>query len=190
MGGLWRAVPKAHLCQLGTLVEMSKYLLSSSSPVDVMLVSYIPKEPYLALRHEHGNTQSMYWCISKSFVVKASSSIQPVKVSFIRLTAKEVKVSNFEVREELAVVVIPTIVGVQQPVQVGIRMYQLRMRVDERAGARPEGGERASVVEDIHVETVLHVIIVHKAEHVVVDIAEEVDLTESMSVSKAKGESY
>ena len=70
---------------------------NSGSPVDVVLVSYIPKEPYLALRHKHGHTQSVYWCISESLVVEASSPIQPIKVSFIRLTAKEVKVSNLEI---------------------------------------------------------------------------------------------
>lgn len=147
-----------------------------------MLISYIPKEPYLALWHEHGHTQSMYWRISKSFVVEASSSIQPIKVSFIRLAAKEIKVSNLEVREELAIVVVSAIVGVKQPVQVGIRMYQLRMRIDERAGARPKRRKGASVVENVHVETVLDVVIAHKAEHVVVNIAEEMNLAERMSV--------
>ena len=81
-----------------------------------MLISDISKEPYFALRHEHGHTQSMYWRISKSFVVEASSSIQPIKVSFICLAAKEVKVSNLKVREELAIVVVSAVVGVKQPV--------------------------------------------------------------------------
>ena len=147
-----------------------------------MLVSYIPKEPYLVLRHKHGHAQSVYWRISKSLVVEASSSVQPIKVSFIRLTAKEVKVTNLEIREELAIIIVSAVVGVEQPVQVGIRMYQLWMRIDERAGARPERRERASVIENVHVETVLHVVVAHEAEDVVVNVAEEVDLAESMSV--------
>ena len=61
-------------------------------------------------------------------------------------------------------------------------MYQLRMRVDERAGARPKGREGASVVEDVHVETVLHIVIAHKAEHVVVNVAEEMNLAERILV--------
>lgn len=141
-----------------------------------MLVSDISKEPYLALGHEHGHTQSMYRSISKSLIVKASSSIQPVKVSFIRFAAEEVQISNLKVGEELAIVVISAIVGVKQPVQVGIGVYQLWMGVDERAGARPEGRERAGVIKDIHVEAVLHVVVAHEAEDVVVDVAEEVDL--------------
>lgn len=153
MGGLWWAVP-----------------------VDVVLVSNISEEPYLALRYEHGHTQSMYRRISKSLVVEAASSIQPVKVSFIRFAAEEVQIPNLEVREELAVVVVSAIVGVKQPVQVGIRMYQLWMGVDERASARPERRKGASVVEDIHVETVFHVVIAHEAEDIVVNVAEEVDI--------------
>lgn len=81
-----------------------------------MLISYIPEEPYFALRHEHGNTQSMYWRISKSFIVEASASIQPIKVSLISLAAEEIKVTDLKVREELAIVVVSAIVGVKQPV--------------------------------------------------------------------------
>ena len=147
-----------------------------------MLISYIPEEPYFALRHEHGNTQSMYWRISKSFIVEASTSIQPIEVSLIRLAAEKIKVTDLKVREELAVIVVSAIVGVKQPVQVGIRMYQLWMRVDERAGARPEGGKRASVIEDIHIKAVFHVVIAHESEDVVVNVAEEVDLVESRLV--------
>lgn len=176
MGGLWWAVPGAHDRQLDLSGEMQKTLADRGSPVDVVLVSNISEEPYLALRYEHGHTQSMYRRISKSLVVEAASSIQPVKVSFIRFAAEEVQIPNLEVREELAVVVVSAIVGVKQPVQVGIRMYQLWMGVDERASARPERRKGASVVEDIHVETVFHVVIAHEAEDIVVNVAEEVDL--------------
>lgn len=141
-----------------------------------MLVSNISEEPYLALRHEHSYTQSMYRRISKSLIVESSSSIQPVKVSFIRFAAEEVQVPNLEVGEELAIVVVSAIVGIKQPIQVGIRVYQLWMGIDERSGSRPEGRERAGVVEDIHVETVLHVVVAHEAEDIIVNVAEEMDL--------------
>lgn len=55
------------------------------------------------------------------------------------------------------------------------------MGIDERACTRPEGREGASVIEDVHVETVLHVVITHEAEDVVVNVAEKVNLAESMS---------
>lgn len=71
--------------------------------------------------------------------------------------------------------------GVKQPVQVSIRMYQLWMGVDERAGARPEGWKGSSIIEDVHIEAVLHAIIAHEAEDIIVNVAEEVDLAETMS---------
>ena len=160
----------------GRTLGSSREAGQETLPIDVMLVSDISKEPYLALGYEHGHTQSMYRSVSKSLIIEASSSVQPVKVFLIRFAAEEVQVPNLEVREELAIVVISAIVGVKQPVQVGIRVYQLWMGVDERAGARPEGRERAGVIKDIHVEAVLHVVIAHEAEDVVVDVAEEVDL--------------
>ena len=86
MGGLWWAMSEAHHLQL----EMRKILVDRDSPVDVVLVSDIPKEPNLTLGHEHCHTQSMDRRITESLVVKAPSSIQPVKVSFIRFAAEEV----------------------------------------------------------------------------------------------------
>ena len=71
--------------------------------------------------------------------------------------------------------------GVKKPIQVGIRVYEFWMGVDKGAGARPEGRKGASVIEDVHVETVLHIVIAHEAEDVVVNVAEEVDLAESVS---------
>ena len=126
MGSALGALPSAR-----ETCKDAEDLVEEGPPVDVMLVSNIPKEPYLALRHEHSHTQSMYGRISKSLVIEATSSIQPVKVSFIRLAAKEVQVPDFEIREELAVIVVSAIMGVKQPVQVGIRMYQLRVGVNE-----------------------------------------------------------
>lgn len=154
-----------------------------------MLVSNISEEPYLALRYEHSHTQSMYRRISKSLVVEASSPVQPIKVSLVRFAAEEVQVPNLEVGEKLAVIVVSAVVGVKQPVQVGIRMNQLGMGVDERAGARPEGRKGSSVIEDIHIEAVLHVVIAHEAEDVIVNIAEEVDLIEACQQRKTSVQS-
>lgn len=56
-------------------------------------------------------------------------------------------------------------------------MDEFGVCVDEGAGSGPEGGEGAGVVEDVHVEAVFHVVVAHEAEDVVVDVAEEVDLS-------------
>ena len=84
-------------------------LVGRGSPIDVMLVSNIPEEPYLALRHEHSHTQSMYGRVTEPFVVEASSSVQPVEVSFIRFAAEEVQIPNLKVGKELAVIVVSAI---------------------------------------------------------------------------------
>jgi hypothetical protein len=47
------------------------------------------------------------------------------------LLRHEIQISNLKVGEELAVVVIATVVGIQQPVKVGFWMYQLWVGVDE-----------------------------------------------------------
>ena len=156
--------------------------MDGGSPVDVMLISDISKEPYLAFRYEQGNTQSMYGRITKSFVVETTSSVQPIKVSLIRFATKELETSNLEIREELAVVIVSAIVGIEQPVQVSIGVYQLRMRIDERASTRPERRKRAGVVENVHIETVLHVVITHESKNVIIYVTEEVDLAYGASV--------
>lgn len=119
--------------------------------------------------------------ISKSLVVKTSASVQPVKVLLIGLPTEEVQIADFKVGEELAIIVVSTVVRIEQPVEVSIRMDELWMSVDEGAGTRPEGGKRTSVVEDVHVETVFHVVVAREAEDVVVDVAEKVDLPRTSS---------
>lgn len=50
------------------------------------------------------------------------------------------------------------------------------MGVDEGSSARPEAGKGAGVVQDVHIEAILEVIVAHESENVIVNIAEEVDL--------------
>lgn len=52
----------------------------------------------------------------------------------------------------------------------------------EVAGTSPQGGERASIVENIHIKAVIKIVVPHEAEDIVVDIAEIVDLTISQLV--------
>ena len=150
--------------------------MSATIPVDIMLIPDIPEEPDLALGHEHGHTQGMDRRIAKSFIVEAPASVQPVKVLFIRFASKEVEAADLEVGEELTVVIVTAIARVQQPVEVGVGMDKFGMGVDEGARAGPERGKGAGVIEDIHVEAVLHVVVAHETEDVVVDITEIVDL--------------
>ena len=82
-------------------------------PVDIMLVANVPEEPDLAFRHKHCHTKCMYGSVSESLVVKATSSIQPVKVLLISLATEEVQVANLEIREELAIVVVSAVMRIE-----------------------------------------------------------------------------
>ena len=50
------------------------------------------------------------------------------------------------------------------------------MSIDEGACAGPQRREGPRVVEDVHIETVFHVVVTHESEYIVIDVTEEVDL--------------
>ena len=102
-----------------------------NSPIDVMLVSNIPEEPNLVLWDKHCHAQRMYWSVAKPFIVEAPASIQPVKVLLIRLASKEIQVTDLEIRKKLAIIVVATVARIQKPIQVSVRMDQLRVGIDE-----------------------------------------------------------
>lgn len=81
-------------------------------PVDVMLIPYVPEIPDFAFGHEHGYTQRMNRGISEPFVVETPSSIEPIEVLLIRQTTKPIQITNFEVGEELAVIVVATVMRI------------------------------------------------------------------------------
>lgn len=107
----------------------SKSLLNS--PIDVMLVSNISEEPSLVLWDKHCHAQRMYWSVAESFIVEASTSIQPVKVLLICLASEKIQITDLEIRKELAIVVVAAVARIQKPIQVSVRMDQLRVGIDE-----------------------------------------------------------
>lgn len=150
-------------------------------PVDVVLVADIPEEPDFALGDEHGDAQRVDRGISEALVVEAAAAVEPVEIFLVGLASEEVEIANFEVGEELAVVVIAVVARVEQPVQVCFGVDELWVCVDERACSRPQRGEGTGVVKNVHVEAVFHVVVPHETKNVVVDVAEEVDLSEDVS---------
>ena len=147
-----------------------------------MLVPDISEEPDLTPRHKHGHTQRMDGRIPKALVIEATTSVQPIKVFLVCFSPEEIEIADFEVGEELTIVVVAAVAGVEEPVQIGVWVDEFGVGVYEGAGTGPEGGEGAGIVEDVHVEAVFHVVIAHEAEDVVVNVTEEVDL---QTVSKS-----
>ena len=141
-----------------------------------MLVSNIAEPPLLMFGQEHGHAEGMNGRVTKPFVVEAAGTVKPVEISLVALGAEEVEGTDLEVGEELAVIVIAAVLRVEQPIEVGVWVDEFRVGVDEGAGAGPEGGKGAGVIEDVHVEAVAEVVVAHEAEDVVVNVAEEVDV--------------
>ena len=144
--------------------------------IDIMLISDIPKEPDLSLGHKHRDAERMDRCIAEALVVEPTAFVEPVKVSLVGFSPEEVQRADFEVGEELAVVVVAAVVRIEKPVEVGLGVDEIGVGVDEGACAGPERGKGASVVENVHVEAVFEVVGGHEAEDVVEDVAEEVNL--------------
>ncbi len=132
MGSVWvaRTVRTQRLCS--TQVGAAG---GSSSPVNVVLVAYIPEKPNLVFGHKHGNAQSMNGSIPEPFIVKSASSIQPIEVFFIGFATEVVEAANFKIGEELAIIVVPVIVRVKKPIEIGIGMDKFRMGIDECTSA-------------------------------------------------------
>lgn len=99
-----------------------------------MLITDISEKPNLTLRHKHRHAQRMDRRISKPLVIKASSPVQPIEVFFICHAAEEIQIPDLEVGEELAVVVVAAVVGVKQPIEIGVWVDEFRVGVDEGAG--------------------------------------------------------
>ena len=87
-----------------------------TDPVYVVLIADISEVPHLSFRKKHSHTQGMYGCIPESLIEEAAAAVQPVEVLFVRLGPKEVQITNLEIREELAIIVVSTIVSIKQPI--------------------------------------------------------------------------
>lgn len=156
--------------------------------IDIMLIPNISKEPDLALRCEHSHAQSVHWRIPKAFVVETASFVQPVEVGFVSFATPEVEGADFEVGEELAVVVLVAVGGFEEPAEICFRVDKMGVSCGESHCSSPKRGKRACIVKNIHVKSVLHVVIPHESEYVVVDVAEIMNLVIMSSSLEANAE--
>lgn len=80
----------------------------------------------------------------------------------------------------MAVVVFTAGLGVDEPCWIGFGMDEVWVGGCEVFGFGPEGGKGAGVVEDVHIEAVFEVVVLHETEDVVIDVTEVVDLLSSV----------
>lgn len=125
----------------------------------------------------------MHGSIAPSLVEEASCAVQVVKVFLVGLTAPEVQVCDFKIAPEMAgavavclVVVLGPSVLVGEPVHGVVLVEVVVMAGEELDGFWPEGCNRLGRVVEVDGEAVGLVVVLHEAEDVVVDVAEEVDV--------------
>jgi len=125
----------------------------------------------------------MHGRIAPSLIEEATRSIQVLKVIHIRPTPPEPKIANLKVRPEMAgrvsirlILILRPPLPVCQPLHSIIRVHIGRMICNEFLRLRPECRHTLRRVVDIDVEAICFVVILHPAEDVVVDVAEEVDV--------------
>lgn len=121
--------------------------------------------------------------ISPSLVEEAARAVEVIEVVFVRLAAPKLHVGNLKVAPEVArrETVGGLVVGgssgvVRHPLDCVVVVEVVWVIGEELDRLGPQRGQRLGVVVQVDGEAVRLVVVVHVAEDVVVDIAEEVDV--------------
>lgn len=117
--------------------------------------------------------------VAESLVVEPPDlcGVEVLEVFCVCLAAEEIQIPDFEITEELTVVVFTSIAfSINQPIKIRIGMNVLRMSSHELLRDLPETRKGSCIIQDIHVEAVDDFVVTEEAEWVVGDRAEEVDV--------------
>lgn len=132
---------------------------------------------------EQSQRDRMHGSISPSLVKEPPGAIQMLEIILVCLAPPKLHVRNLEVAPEVtgrvAVrfdVVLRPPRAVLQPRARVVLVLVFRVRGQELERLRPEGGDALRGVVQVDGEAVRFVAVGHVAEHVVVDVAEEVHL--------------
>lgn len=107
-------------------------------PRGIMLVANVPEKPDLVFPGKQGEAERVDGRIAVPLVEKPTAVVDVVEEFAVGLGAEEGQGGDFEIAEELAVVVLHAPVWVEQPIDVGVRMDQIRVLGDEVASDGPE----------------------------------------------------
>lgn len=121
--------------------------------------------------------------IAPSLVEEASRTVEVLEIVLVRLAPPELHVSNLKVAPEVAggealglsVVLRPPDV-IDNPLDSAVLVQIARVVGQEFGRLGPQGGQSVRIVVEVQGEAVRLVVVLHVAEDVVVDIAEEMDL--------------
>lgn len=107
-------------------------------PRGIMLVADVPEKPDLVFPGKQGEAERVDGRVAVPLVEKPTAVVDVVEEFPVGLGAEEGQRGDFEIAEELAVVIFHAPVWVEQPIDVGVRMDQIRVLGDEVAGDGPE----------------------------------------------------
>lgn len=121
--------------------------------------------------------------ITPAFVEESTGAIQVLEVRFVLFAAEEVKIADFEVGPEVAGGVSIGALGVlgtghviRNPLPHVVVAEVRRIGGEESLSLGPKGRDTLWCVIEVDGETVGLVAILHVSEHIVVDVAEELDI--------------
>lgn len=141
----------------------------------------VPVNLALVLKQTQRNT--VHGGITPALVEETAGAVEVVKVVRVGLAAPDVQVGNLKVGPEVAcgvavglVVVLGAAHAVRQPVHGIVGVDVLRVLGDELDRLRPQGWDGLWSVKEVDGEPVRLVVVLHVAEDIVVDVAEEVHL--------------
>lgn len=127
----------------------------------------------------------MHGRVSPSFIEEPPTPVKMVKVIGIRLAAPKLHVRDLEIRPEVTcripvrnfIMLRPPFAIFQPRSRITVVVFQiLRMRVQEFECLRPQRRHRGGGIVEADCETVGLVVVLHVAEDIIVDIAEEMHL--------------
>lgn len=107
-------------------------------PGRIMLIADVPEEPDLVFARKQRERKRVHRRVSVALVEEAAAAVEMGEEGGVGLGAEEVQARNLEVAEELAVVVFHARVRVEEPVDVGVRVDEMRVLGDEVAGDGPQ----------------------------------------------------
>ena len=121
--------------------------------------------------------------VTPTLVEEATGTVQVVEIVLVRLAAPKVHITNLKVAPEVACRITTGILGmigtaslVRQPVHGAVLVHVLGVLGQELFGLGPQSRDGSRGVVQVDGEAVRLVVIVHVAENVIVDIAEEVNV--------------
>ena len=165
----------ANVAEPGT--EVSKPIL------ECMLGGVIDVPVHVVGIREEANTERVDWRITPAFVEETTGTIQVLEVGLILLATEEVHIADLKVGPEVAGGVSAATLGVlgarliiRDPLPHVVLAQIRRVRSQELAGLGPKGLDGLRGVVKVDGEAVGLVSVLHVAEYVVVNIAEELNL--------------